>query len=172
MPRDLPNELIDAIISSMPATRWPSPEEKQTLRNCTLVCRDRLPASRHALFSHVVLTSPAAWDSFVLWIVDAEEGRPWLASIYNLTFADRRHSFKAEARSCYPSRFQVGGASMSHPSWQHAFPTSNVSPSSSIGFHVHPTPARSSRLFVKCASTRANSRPSELFDAFSSRYLP
>ncbi len=66
----LPNELVDAIISSVVAVRgWElSPEDRQTLRNCTLVCRDWLPTSQHVLFSDVVLTRPAAWESFLLWV--------------------------------------------------------------------------------------------------------
>nr|VWP02230.1 Peroxisomal biogenesis factor 6 (ClaPEX6) (Peroxin-6) [Ganoderma boninense] len=87
MTRPLPNELFDAIISRVPARAGRlGPEEKKTLLNCTLVCRDWLPASRHALFSCVVLNSPAAWDSFLRCVVNAEGGRPWLASIRQLEF--------------------------------------------------------------------------------------
>ena len=90
MPPKLPNELVDAIISSVPeSSRWVSTEDKQTLLSCTLVSRDWLPASRHLLFSEVVLTRPTVWDSFVRWVVDAEQGRPWLASIHHLTFKDK-----------------------------------------------------------------------------------
>ena len=92
----LPNELVDRIISSIAEASWLSPEERHTLCNCTLVCRDWLPASRHALFSDVELVGPAAWDSFRLWVLDTEEGQPWLSSIYYLTFKDRRRLNKGE----------------------------------------------------------------------------
>lgn len=86
-----PNEIFDVIISSVAPTPTGrlTPQERCTLRNCTLVCRDWLPASRHALFSAVVLTTSAAWDSFLLWVVNAQEGRPWLASIHRLEFIDK-----------------------------------------------------------------------------------
>ena len=86
MSRTFPNELFEAIISSVAAVRRLSPEDRQTLRNCALVCRDWLLPSRHALFSDVNLATPAAWDSFLSWVVKTEEGRPWLASIYRLQF--------------------------------------------------------------------------------------
>lgn len=98
----LPNELVDAIICFVAESRWLSSEDKQTLRSCTLVCRDWLPASRHALFSDVALTGPAAWDSFVRWVVDAEEGRPWLASIHHLKFTDRWYRYRSSGSDVPP----------------------------------------------------------------------
>nr|VWO96228.1 WtsE [Ganoderma boninense] len=79
-PPALPNELVDAIISYV--------ADKETLRNCALVHRDLLPASRHALLGCVFLTAPAAWDSFVGGVIHSEEMRPWLASIQRLSFID------------------------------------------------------------------------------------
>ena len=89
MPPKLPNELVDEIISSVAKTGRLLPQDRHTLCNCTLVCRDWLPASRHALFSDVVLARPSAWDSFLRWVVDAEAGRPWLESIHRLEFTDK-----------------------------------------------------------------------------------
>ena len=98
MPPRLPNELADAIISSVASTERFLPEDRQTLRNCTLVCSDWLPASRHALFFDVKLTTPAAWDSFLRWVVNAETGRPWLASIFHLEFSDKWYNSCADGK--------------------------------------------------------------------------
>ncbi|KAM5530816.1 hypothetical protein V8D89_015506 [Ganoderma adspersum] len=43
---------------------------RSTLRNCALVCRDWLPASRHALFSDVELQAPDMWDLFLERVVN------------------------------------------------------------------------------------------------------
>ncbi|PIL32830.1 hypothetical protein GSI_04947 [Ganoderma sinense ZZ0214-1] len=94
MSRQFPNELFDAIISCVPTghTGWLWPKERETLLNCTLVCRDWLPVSRHTLFSYVHLKRPTAWDSFLRSVVNAEEGRPWLASILRLQVEDGWYS--------------------------------------------------------------------------------
>ncbi|KAM5531480.1 hypothetical protein V8D89_014870 [Ganoderma adspersum] len=82
MPLKLPNELVDALIASVAGnSRWLSPEDKQTLRSCTLVSRDCLPASR---------------------VVNAEERRPWLASIRRLTFKDQWCRYRGDGRSLPP----------------------------------------------------------------------
>ncbi|KAM5532817.1 hypothetical protein V8D89_013536 [Ganoderma adspersum] len=79
---ELPNELVDAIIS------WVSPYDKRTLRSCALVHRDWLPASLHALLWSVELREPAAWDSFLNGVIHSEQMRPWRASIHHLEFVD------------------------------------------------------------------------------------
>ena len=90
----LPNELVDAIISSIPESpESRSGEERQALLNCALVCRDWLPASQRVLFSAVELGGSEAWGSFVRWVVDADEGRPWLASIHSFTFKDQWYRY-------------------------------------------------------------------------------
>nr|VWO96852.1 Uncharacterized protein [Ganoderma boninense] len=81
---------------------WLSEDQKQILRSCTLVARNWLPASRHALFSDVTLTRPAAWDSFVRWVVNADDGRPWLASIHRLTFKDQWYRYRSGGRQFLP----------------------------------------------------------------------
>ncbi|PIL24789.1 hypothetical protein GSI_12675 [Ganoderma sinense ZZ0214-1] len=101
MPSKLPNELVDAIISSIPEKfECRSSEERQALLKCAVVCRNWLPPSRRVLFSAVELAGPESWDSFVRWVVDEDEGRPWLASIYCLTFKDQwyRHVLDATNR--------------------------------------------------------------------------
>ena len=53
-------------------------QNNNTLYQCTLVCRDWLPASRHHLFHYIVIHYDRQLDLLVSRIVRSDERRPWL----------------------------------------------------------------------------------------------
>ena len=70
----IPPEINDAIIEFVEA------EDKETLRACTLVCRDWLPASRHRLFRHIEISKDVQYLCLVKHILQSETARQYLRS--------------------------------------------------------------------------------------------
>ena len=84
-PPYLPGEITDIIISFLPHV----PAGYSSLCSCALVCRNWLPASRHTLFTHVVIMSDEQYVLFVSSAVRSQLGRSWLTSIRRFTLHSR-----------------------------------------------------------------------------------
>lgn len=83
----LPPELTDQIIASV-ATVGPYYTDYRTLRNCALVCRDWLPASRLQLFKLVSIDSEWNYTSFVENVLHTPALRGYLNSIEQVVLVD------------------------------------------------------------------------------------